>query len=36
MSLLQKAQFLTNLTVAFREKETGLLTGLTFFQWSHP
>ncbi len=29
--LLQKARFLTNLTVASREKETGLLTALTFF-----
>ena len=35
VSLLQKARFLTNLTVASREKETGLLTVLTFFQWSH-
>ena len=35
MSLLQKARFLTNLTSASREKETGLLTVLTFFQWSH-
>ncbi len=34
MSLLQKARFLTNLTVASREKETGLLTVLTFFQWT--
>ncbi len=35
LSLLQKARFLTNLTVASREKETGLLTVLTIFQWTH-